>query len=84
MDSKTGQELFQEKYGIDYNTLIEIKKDINDTGYYRQNYKILYDKETHRYFSLWNTPYKHYIYIKNEGFITEDVAIKNYYENNNT
>jgi len=82
MDTKTGEELFLEKYGIEYNSLTEIKKDITESGYYRQNYKILYHKETDRYFSLWNTPYKHYILIKNHGFITEDLAIKKYYENN--
>jgi len=71
MNSKKGIELFKEKYGIDYNTLIHIpKKDEN--GIYKQNYTILYDKINDRVFSLWTSPYKHYIYIENQGFITED------------
>jgi hypothetical protein len=78
---KTGEELFKDKYGIDFNTLTEIEKDKNKTGFYRQNFKILYDKETDRYFSIWSTPYKNYIHIVNQGFITEDFSIKEYYIN---
>jgi len=83
METTTGEQLFLEKYGIEYNSLLEIKKDINEQEYYRQNFKILYHKDTDQYFSLWNTPYKHYIFIKNHGFITKDLALKKYYENNN-
>ncbi len=73
-----GTDLFKEKYGIDYNTLIEIpKKDEN--GIYKQNYRILYDKNSKRVFSLWSSPYKHFIYIENHGFITEDNELKKSY-----
>jgi hypothetical protein len=85
MNTKTGKEIFKDKYGIDYHTLIEIKQENpnHESGYYTQDFKILYHKETDKYFSLWNTPYKHYIYIKNIGFITEDLSITNYYKNKN-
>jgi len=81
MDQNNGEQLFKEKYGIEYNTLTEIKKDNIEQGMYKQNFKILYHTETDRYFSLWSSPYKHFIYIQNHGFIVEDISIKNYYKN---
>ena len=73
-----GEILFREKYGIEYKTLIPIEKRKNN-GMYDQNYKILYDKNTDILFTLWNSPYKHYIYIENEGFIIRDDELKKYY-----
>ena len=77
-ESKKGIELFKQKYGIDYDTLIHIPKK-DDNGIYKQNYRILYDKTTDRVFSLWSSPYKHYIYIENDGFITEDKELRRAY-----
>lgn len=74
----SGEILFREKYGIEYKTLIPVEKHM-DNGMYNQNYKILYDKNTDIYFTLWSTPYKHYIYIENEGFIIRDDELKKYY-----
>ena len=71
---QTGVEKFKEKYGIDYNDLIVLP--IKNTGIYKQNYKILYDKKTDQCFSLWSSPYRHFIYIENKGFITIDPDLR--------
>ena len=70
----TGIEKFKEKYGIDYDDLILLP--IEKTGIYKQNYDILYDKKTDQCFSLWSSPYRHFIYIENKGFITLDTNIR--------
>ena len=70
----TGEEKFKEKYGIDYDDLIVLP--IKNTGIYKQNYKILYDKKTDQCFSLWSSPYQHFIYIENEGFIIIDPDLR--------
>jgi hypothetical protein len=69
-NKQTGVEKFKEKYGIDYDELIVLP--IKNTGIYKQNYKILYHKKKDQCFSLWSSPYRHFIYIENEGFITLD------------
>jgi hypothetical protein len=74
INTQTGLEKFKEKYGIDYDDLIVLP--IKNTGIYKQNYKILYDKKTDQCFSLWSSPYRHFIYIENEGFITLDNALR--------
>lgn len=73
-NKQTGFEKFKEKYGIDYNDLIVLP--IKNTGIYKQNYKILYDKKTDQCFSLWSSPYRHFIYIENKGFITLDTSLR--------
>jgi hypothetical protein len=74
INTQTGLEKFKEKYGIDYDDLIVLP--IKNTGIYKQNYKILYDKKTDQCFSLWSSPYRHFIYIENEGFITLDNSLR--------
>jgi hypothetical protein len=74
INKQTGVEKFKEKYGIDYDDLIVLP--IKNTGIYKQNYKILYDKKTDQCFSLWSSPYRHFIYIENEGFIILDKALR--------
>ena len=71
---QTGIEKFKEKYGIDYDDLILLP--IEKTGIYKQNYEILYDKKTDQCFSLWSSPYRHFIYIENKGFITLDTSLR--------
>ena len=73
-NKQTGVEKFKEKYGINYNDLIVLP--IKNTGIYKQNYKILYHKKTDQCFSLWSSPYRHFIYIENEGFITLDTSLR--------
>ena len=73
INKQTGIEKFKEKYGIDYYDLVILP--IENTGIYKQNYKILYDKKTDQCFSIWSSPYPRFIYIENEGFITLDKAI---------
>jgi hypothetical protein len=71
---KTGIEKFKEKYGIDYDDLIILP--IEKNGIYKQNYEVLYDKKTDQCFSLWSSPYRHFIYIENKGFITLDKSLR--------
>jgi hypothetical protein len=73
-NKQTGVEKFKEKYSIDYDDLIVLP--IKNTEIYKQNYKILYDKKTDQCFSLWSSPYRHFIYIENEGFITLDTSLR--------
>jgi hypothetical protein len=71
---QTGIEKFKEKYSINYDDLIILP--IKNTGIYKQNYKILYDKKTDQCFSLWSSPYRQFIYIENEGFIIIDPDLR--------
>ena len=45
--------------GIDYDNLVVLP--IKNTGIYKQNYKILYDKTTDQCFCLWSSPYARFI-----------------------
>jgi hypothetical protein len=49
---------------------------IKNTRIYKQNYKNLYDKKTDQCFSLCSSPYRHFIYIENEEFITIDPDLR--------
>ncbi len=68
---------FYAKYGIHFKDLVELPNFDN----YRRNYRVFYNKSTNRCFSLWQTPYNHYILIENFGFITQDDALRREYDN---
>ena len=72
---KTG---FYQKYGITFSSLKELPRN-NTFEIYKTNYRVFYDKLGDRCFTLWTTPNKSFVYIKNLGFITEDPYIYNDY-----
>jgi hypothetical protein len=78
-DIQKGLIEFKKLYDIEYNSLIKIPK-VRNGGIYKENYKILYDKTHSRYFTIWSSPYKNYIYIENEGFIIQDEYISDSYK----
>lgn len=69
---------FYHKYGIEFSSLIELPRN-KTFEIYNTNYRVFYDKSGDRCFTLWTTPYKSFVYIKNVGFITEDPHIYNDY-----
>jgi hypothetical protein len=76
---KSGIDKFIDKYGVDFSNLVEIPKVSYPYAMYKENYRILYDKLTDRYFSLWQTPYQSFILIEDQGFITQDDEIREEY-----
>jgi hypothetical protein len=74
----SGRDEFIQKYNIEFDSLVNIPK-INTDGYYKQNYDVMYDIVNDRLFTLWHSPYKHFIYIREIGFITIDENIRPFY-----
>jgi hypothetical protein len=69
---------FNQKYGIKFSSLIELPRN-KTFEIYNTNYRVFYDKLGDRCFTLWTSPNKSFVYIKNLGFITEDPYIYNDY-----
>ena len=69
---------FYHKYGIKFSSLIELPRN-KIFEIYNTNYRVFYDTLGDRCFTVWTTPNKSFVYIKNVGFITEDPYIYNDY-----